>query len=104
MCVYCGNLYIISSSHAITADLTVLDTAKAAEFFLSDAIVITGSTTGDPPKEADVAGESRKNTEFKTRQKIILLKKFDGLYIYRLLSVQVWTTVTSANTGRPIVS
>lgn len=30
------------SSHAITQDITLLETAKAAEFFLTDGIVITG--------------------------------------------------------------
>ncbi|MET7029120.1 BtpA/SgcQ family protein [Sediminicola luteus] len=34
------------SSHAITNDVTLLDTAKAAQFFLSDGIIITGSHTG----------------------------------------------------------
>lgn len=36
-------------SHAITSDLTTIDVAKAAEFFLSDGIILTGNTTGDPP-------------------------------------------------------
>ena len=34
------------SSHAITEDVSLLDTAKAAQFFLSDGIIITGSHTG----------------------------------------------------------
>lgn len=34
------------SSHAITNDVPLLDTAKAAQFFLSDGIIITGSHTG----------------------------------------------------------
>ncbi|CAG2180229.1 unnamed protein product, partial [Oppiella nova] len=37
------------SSHAITADVDVLETAKAAEFFLSDGVIVTGSRTGDLP-------------------------------------------------------
>lgn len=36
------------SSHAITADIDIVETAKAAEFFLSDGLIITGATTGDP--------------------------------------------------------
>ncbi|KAL1456328.1 hypothetical protein WDU94_001067 [Cyamophila willieti] len=36
------------SSHAITADVDILDTAKAASFFLSDGLIITGTSTGDP--------------------------------------------------------
>jgi len=34
------------SSHAITSDLNIEDIAKAAEFFLSDGLIITGSSTG----------------------------------------------------------
>lgn len=33
------------SSHAITADMTVAETAKAAEFFLSDGVIVTGKST-----------------------------------------------------------
>ncbi len=39
------------SSHSITADVTMEETAKAAEFFLSDGLILTGSSTG---KEADL--------------------------------------------------
>ncbi|XP_018333850.1 uncharacterized protein F13E9.13, mitochondrial [Agrilus planipennis] len=35
------------SSHAITDDLTIIETAKAAEFFKSDGLIITGKETGD---------------------------------------------------------
>lgn len=34
------------SSHSITADLSAADIAKAAEFFRSDAVILTGSETG----------------------------------------------------------
>ena len=34
------------SSHAITADVSIAETAKAAEFFLSDAVIVTGAHTG----------------------------------------------------------
>lgn len=36
------------SSHALTQDVTLLDTAKAAQFFMSDGVIITGSHTGEP--------------------------------------------------------
>ncbi|HYJ47395.1 MAG TPA: BtpA/SgcQ family protein [Pyrinomonadaceae bacterium] len=42
------------SSHAITTDISLGDTAEAAEFMRSDAIVVTGSTTGRPPQLPDV--------------------------------------------------
>ncbi|NOU61705.1 BtpA/SgcQ family protein [Marinifilum caeruleilacunae] len=34
------------SSHAITSDVDIDETAKAAEFFLSDGVIVTGSSTG----------------------------------------------------------
>ncbi|MEM7346433.1 MAG: BtpA/SgcQ family protein, partial [Chloroflexota bacterium] len=34
------------SSHAITADVDIAETAHAAEFFLSDGIIVTGVSTG----------------------------------------------------------
>jgi len=34
------------SSHAITSDVDIVETAHAAEFFLSDGLIITGSSTG----------------------------------------------------------
>lgn len=40
------------SSHSITSDVSIVDTAKAAEFFLSDGIIVTGSSTG---AEADIS-------------------------------------------------
>lgn len=46
------------SSHAITADLSLVDTAKAAEFFLADGLVVTGLETGsrtDPAEVQDAA-------------------------------------------------
>ena len=39
------------SSHSITSDISIVETAKAAEFFLSDGIIITGKSTG---VEADI--------------------------------------------------
>lgn len=35
------------SSHAISNDISVEETAKAAEFFLSDGVIVTGSATGE---------------------------------------------------------
>lgn len=42
-------------SHALTADINLCDTAKAAEFFLSDGIILTGNATGHPPSQNNVA-------------------------------------------------
>jgi membrane complex biogenesis BtpA family protein len=38
------------ASHQLTADTGILEHAKAAAFFLSDGLVITGSETGEPVK------------------------------------------------------
>ncbi len=38
------------SSHSITSDVEIVETAKAAEFFLSDGVILTGTSTG---KETD---------------------------------------------------
>jgi uncharacterized protein len=42
------------SSHAITADVSLAETAKAAEYFLSDGIIITGISTGMPVDRNDL--------------------------------------------------
>jgi predicted TIM-barrel enzyme len=34
------------SSHALTADMDIAETARAAEFFLSDGVIVTGLATG----------------------------------------------------------
>jgi membrane complex biogenesis BtpA family protein len=34
------------SSHALTADVDIVETARAAEFFLSDGVIVTGVATG----------------------------------------------------------
>lgn len=39
------------SAHAITADVDIVETAHAAEFFLSDGVIVTGVSTG---AEADL--------------------------------------------------
>ena len=39
------------SSHSITSDVDIVETAKAAEFFLSDGVILTGTLTG---KETDI--------------------------------------------------
>lgn len=41
------------SSHAITADVSLGETA-AAEFMRADAVVVTGGVTGEPPRAGDV--------------------------------------------------
>ncbi|KAJ8950627.1 hypothetical protein NQ318_010826 [Aromia moschata] len=44
------------SSHAITSDVSLIETAKAAEFFLSDGIILTGTSTGNPADVEELQG------------------------------------------------
>jgi len=47
------------SSHAITADVGIGDTAQAAEFLRADAVIVTGAVTGDPPRLSDLKAVKR---------------------------------------------
>lgn len=49
------------SSHAITADVGIGETAHAVEFMRGDAVIVTGAVTGDAPSPGDVA-EVRRHT------------------------------------------
>ncbi len=42
------------SSHSITADVDLAETARAAEFFGADGVVVTGVATGQPTDRDDV--------------------------------------------------
>lgn len=43
------------SAHAITADVDTIETAKAAEFFAVDGVIVSGVATGEPADPAEVA-------------------------------------------------
>jgi membrane complex biogenesis BtpA family protein len=49
------------AAHALTADVSLGETAAAAAFMRADALIITGTATGRPPARADVA-EAKANT------------------------------------------
>ena len=44
------------AAHAVTADVGIEETARAAEFFLADGVVVTGTATGEPARSSEVAG------------------------------------------------
>jgi uncharacterized protein len=50
------------ASHALTADVSLAESAEAAEFFGADGIIVTGTATGKPTAVADV-GAVRKATK-----------------------------------------
>jgi len=42
------------SSHALTSDITILETAKTAAYFLSDGLIITGTSTGEEANHTEI--------------------------------------------------
>lgn len=46
------------SAHAITADVDIVETAKAAEFFSVDGVVVSGLATGSPADPSEVLAVS----------------------------------------------
>jgi predicted TIM-barrel enzyme len=48
------------SAHAITADVDIVETAKAAEFFVVDGVIVSGVSTGHPadPNEVKSVAQS----------------------------------------------
>ena len=46
------------SAHSITSDVDLVDTAHAAEFFLSDGVIITGTATGRPVDTQELQGRA----------------------------------------------
>jgi membrane complex biogenesis BtpA family protein len=47
------------SAHAITADVDIAETAKAAEFFSVDGVIVSGAATGSPADPEEVEAVSR---------------------------------------------
>jgi predicted TIM-barrel enzyme len=47
------------SAHAITADVDIAETAKAAEFFSVDGVIVSGVATGKPCDPSEVEAVSR---------------------------------------------
>lgn len=48
------------SSHQITSDISIVETAKAAQFFLSDGVIITGNVTGEKPSLDEIKSVKEK--------------------------------------------
>lgn len=46
----------LHSSHALTSDVSIEETARAAEFFLSDGLIVTGAATGAPADPRELRG------------------------------------------------
>jgi hypothetical protein len=46
------------SAHAITADVDIVETAKAAEFFQANGVIVSGVSTGQPADVSEVEAVS----------------------------------------------
>jgi membrane complex biogenesis BtpA family protein len=46
-------------AHAITSDVSLVETAKAAELFLADGVVVTGAASGEEASPDEVRGAAR---------------------------------------------
>ncbi|OQR68865.1 hypothetical protein BIW11_01942, partial [Tropilaelaps mercedesae] len=42
------------SAHAITGDVSIADTARNADLFMADGLIVTGNATGLEPSESDI--------------------------------------------------
>jgi membrane complex biogenesis BtpA family protein len=47
------------SAHALTADVSIAETARAAEFFLADGVIVSGIATGQAADVSDVKAVAR---------------------------------------------
>ena len=50
-------------SHAITSDVSIVETAKSAQFFLADGVIVTGMRTGLSPDLKDIIDIKNANIE-----------------------------------------
>jgi predicted TIM-barrel enzyme len=46
-------------AHAMTSDVSLVDTARAAELFLADGVIVTGRTSGEEASPDDVCDTAR---------------------------------------------
>lgn len=62
----------LCSAHALTADVCIAETARAAEFFLSDGVVVTGVSTGVQANPQELNGEFQLNSSSNHQQPQLL--------------------------------
>lgn len=61
------------SSHALTSDVSIEETARAAEFFLSDGLVITGAATGVEADLRELRGTATENSTLHTTRGLMVV-------------------------------
>lgn len=59
LCVCVTGCVCPCSAHALTADVSMAQTAAAAQLFLADGVVLTGTATGHPADPQQLRGESQ---------------------------------------------
>lgn len=56
------------SAHAVTSDVSLVEMAKAAEFFGSDGVIVTGTATGEQTNPEHVQGNASYSTMFSNQK------------------------------------
>jgi hypothetical protein len=79
------------AAHALTADVSLGETAAAAEFMRAEALIVTGIATGRPPSRAEVA-EAKAHSSLP----IILGSGVDATNLHQFLEVADGFIVGSA--------
>lgn len=59
---------IAFSAHAVTSDVSLVEMAKAAEFFGSDGVIVTGTATGEQTNPEHVQGNTSYSTMFSNQK------------------------------------
>ena len=99
------------SAHSITADVDIAETAKAAEFFAVDGVIVTGVSTGQPTDPEDVANVAKAVTvptlvgSGITSENIQLFPKADAFIVGSYIKEDgLWSNPISVERCRALVS
>ncbi len=99
------------ASHAITADVSLAETAKAAMFFGADGLIVSGSATGEPTSLLDLA-EARSASELPlwvgsgvtVQNAAAMLEVADGLIVGSSIKRGgVWTGAVDAQRALAVI-
>ncbi len=97
------------AAHSLTADVDIAETARAAEFFLADGVVVTGIATGHPADPDEVRAVSNAVTlatfvgSGVTAQNIVAYAPADGLIVGTSVKQQgLWSNPLDAERVRAL--
>lgn len=74
------------SAHAVTSDVDLVDMAKAAEFFGSDGVIVTGTATGVQTNPEHVQGNAFYSAMFSNQNTVMTQQVNIVLQLFRTLS------------------